>query len=64
MKLILVISQDDCPDFEAMNWFKLLMFYDFQEGVELDPNDPDSHLIPEWIDRVIVPRITCKNQYL
>ena len=35
MKLILIMSQDDCPDFEL-----LLMFYGFQEGVELDPNGP------------------------
>ena len=41
-----------------MTWFEVLMFYGFQEGVEVDPSDPDTHLIPELVDRVVVPKIT------
>lgn len=52
--------QADCPDFEAMNWFESLMFYGFREGVEPDPNDPDTRLLPELVDRVIVTKLTCK----
>ena len=37
------------------------MFYGFREGVELDPNDPDTRLLPELVDKVIVTKITCKT---
>ena len=42
-----------------MKWFEVLMFYGFREGVELDPGDPDTKLIPELVDRILVPKITC-----
>lgn len=47
-----------------MNWFESLMFYGFREGVELDPNDPDTRLLPELVDRVIVTKLTCKLLYI
>lgn len=37
------------------------MFYGFREGVELDPNDPDTRLLPELVDRVIVTKVKCKS---
>ena len=43
-----------------MSWFEILMFYGFREGVELDLDDPDTRLLPELVDRVIVKKITCK----
>ena len=51
-------TQDNCPDFEAMQWFEVLMFYGFREGEELDLSDPDTRLLPELVDRVIVTKLT------
>ena len=42
-----------------MMWFEVLMFYGFQEGgVEPDPDDEDLQLIPNLVDKVVIPRIT------
>ncbi|CAI8017357.1 PAX3- and PAX7-binding protein 1 [Geodia barretti] len=50
--------EDECPDFEAMQWFEVLMFYGFREGEEPDLSDPDTRLLPELVDRVIVTKLT------
>ena len=36
------------------------MFYGFREGEEPDLSDPDTRLLPEMVDRVIVPKLTCE----
>ena len=36
------------------------MFFGFREGVELDPDDPDTCLLPELVDRVLVTKLTSK----
>ena len=55
------LLQVDCPNFEDMSWFEVLMFYGFREGVELDLDDPDTRLLPELVDRVLIKKITCKT---
>ena len=57
----LSLSQDDCEDFEDMGWYEVLMFYGFREGEELDPSDPDTQMLPEMIDRVIITKLTSES---
>ena len=41
-----------------MQWFEVLMFYGFREREEPDLSDPDTRLLPELVDRVIVTKLT------
>lgn len=50
--------QADCCDFEEMSWFEVLMFYGYREGEEPDSSDEDLQLIPQLVDKVLVPRLT------
>ena len=36
----------------------MLMFYGYREGEEPDSSDEDLQLIPQLVDRVLVPRLT------
>ena len=44
-----------------MKWFEVLMFYGFREGEEPDPSDPDTQLLPELVDKVIVTKLTSES---
>lgn len=52
------LMQADCCDFEEMSWFEVLMFYGYREGEEPDSSDEDLQLIPQLVDKVLVPRLT------
>jgi len=41
-----------------MSWFEVLMFYGYREGEEPDSSDEDLQLIPQLVDKVLVPRLT------
>lgn len=56
--------QADCPDFESMSWFEILMFFGYREGEEPDPDDEDLQLIPRLVAKVVVPRIAGLLQHV
>lgn len=41
-----------------MDWFSLLLFYGCREGEEPDPSDQDSQLLPQLVDKVLIPKLT------
>lgn len=45
---------------EDMLWFQVLMFFGFNEGQDVDPEDEDLQLIPNLIDLVVIPKLTGK----
>lgn len=47
-------------DFEQMNWYEILIFYDCNnENLEaIDSDDPDLNLIPSIVEKVVLPKLT------
>ena len=45
---------------EDMLWFQVLMFFGFDEGQDVDPEDKDLQLIPNLVDLVVIPKLTGK----
>jgi GC-rich sequence DNA-binding factor len=50
--------QKNCRDFEEMSWFETLIFYGHQDGVTIAPNDSDLKLMPNIIEKVLLPKLT------
>ncbi len=45
---------------EDAQWFNVLMFYGFIEGIEPEQDDQDLLLIPNIVEKVVVPKLTGK----
>ena len=43
---------------EDMDWFRVLMFYGYENGTDPDPSDQDLELIPQLVEKVVVPKLT------
>jgi hypothetical protein len=48
--------QPGCAEFEEMEWFGALVTY--AEDVPGVDNDEDANLVPEVLQRVLVPKLT------
>lgn len=57
------LADDVC--LELMPWIQDLLFFVYQgESFDVDPSDPDLHLIPRIVETVIIPKLTGKNYTL
>jgi hypothetical protein len=43
-----------------MKWFDSLLFYGFEEGSPIDKDDDDNKLIPAVVDKIVLPKLSCK----
>ena len=43
-----------------MPWYESLLFYGFSDMDGLDPEDPDVKLLPSLVEKVLIPKLTCK----
>lgn len=40
-----------------MDWFNTLLFYGYQESRELDKEDADIKLLPNVVDKIVLPKL-------
>ena len=52
---------DESVTLEDCQWFQVLMFYGFLEGVEPERDDEDLLLIPRIVEKVVLPKLTGKS---
>ena len=50
--------KDDGGVLEDARWFNVLMFYGFLEGTEPDRDDEDILLIPNIVEKAVLPKLT------
>ena len=43
-----------------MEWFESLLFYGCEEDEAIDRTDEDIKLIPAVIDKIVLPKLSCK----
>lgn len=49
--------ESDCCSIESMDWFNTLLFYGYQESRELDKEDADIKLLPNVVDKIVLPKL-------
>ena len=60
--LVSICFQENCKDFEELRWYESLLFYGFKEGEAIDREDEDVKLLPAIVDKIILPKLSCKYQ--
>ena len=57
--------QPNCVDFEESRWYKSLSFYGFRVEPEIgNGDDPDLKLLPNIIDKILIPKLSGLSRYL
>ena len=56
--------QERCKDVEEMRWFDSLLFYGFEESNPIDKEDDDNKLLPAVVDKIVLPKLSCKFSLL
>ena len=60
--LVCLCFQENCKDFEELRWYESLLFYGFKEGEAIDREDEDVKLLPAIVDKIVLPKLSCKYQ--
>ena len=53
--------REGCGQLEDYLWFQILMFYGFQEGEDPERDDEDVQLVPNIVEKVVLPKLTGKT---
>lgn len=56
------VFQAECANFEYMLWFESLLFYGFEENSILQKGEADISLLPAIVEKVILSKLTGKDQ--